>query len=205
MIFDSIKDGSKREQFLLMLFPAALILAIYSVLFAVPQRAQKATLDAEVRQQRLSAVSVDSAEISRQNLENEKEGLERIRKRVSSSKTQIRELSVGWRSGKTRLESLEKITELMRDYNLSIVSQGGEEDSPVVSTYLQELFEMMNEQSVLEPVEFWPVEVKGAYFDVLEFLSDVNTLAKSIIPIAITMKPETEGSSQKTWTIVFVI
>jgi hypothetical protein len=127
-----------------------------------------------------------------------------MRKRVSSSKQQIRELSQGWRSRKSRLETLEKITELMRDYNLSIVSQGGDE-SVVVSSYLQDLFKMMNDQAALEPVEFWPVEVKGAYFDVLEFLADVDTLAKSIIPVAITMGPEAPGSSQKTWTIVFVI
>ena len=36
-------------------------------------------------------------------------------------------------------------------------------------------------------------------------VTDVETLAKSIIPVAITMQPESEGSSQKTWTIVFVI
>ena len=203
MNIDSIKDNSKRERFLLMLFPAALILAIYSVLFAVPLRAERSALDTEFQREKMAAISEEAAMMSQQNLETEKEALERIRKRVSMSRQQIRELSVGWRSGKTRLETLEKITELMRDYNLSLVSQGGE-DSVVVSTYLKELFDMMNEQAVLEPVEFWPVEVKGAYFDVLEFLSDVNTLAKSIIPVAITMQPESEGS-QKTWTIVFVI
>lgn len=200
----NLKDDSKREQFLLTLFPAALILAIYSVLFAVPLRSQKSSIEAEYRQQKTAAVSEESAQLSQQNLLSEKESLERVRNRVSKARQQIRELSVGWRSGKSRLETLEKITELMRDYNLSIVSQGGE-DSVVVSTYLKDLFDMINEQSVGEPVEFWPVEVKGAYFDVLEFLSDVNTLAKSIIPVAITMQPESEGSSQKTWTIVFVI
>jgi Tfp pilus assembly protein PilO len=196
------KDDSKREQFLLMLFPAALILAIYSVLFAVPLRNQRAKIEAEYMITKQSSVSADVAEISRQNLTNEKESLERIRTRVSTSKEQIRELSQGWRSRKSRLETLEKITELMRDYNLSIVSQGGDE-SVVVSSYLQDLFQMMNEQAIQDPVEFWPVQVKGAYFDVLEFLTDVDTLAKSIIPVSITMQPETEGSMQKTWTIVF--
>ena len=47
-----------------------------------------------------------------------------MRKRVSNSKEQIRELSQSWRSRKSRLETMEKITELMRDYNLSIRVQG---------------------------------------------------------------------------------
>lgn len=204
MNLDFLKEDSRREQFLLMLFPAALILAVYSVLFAVPMHQQKNKIETEYVQQRNAAVSIESASVSRRNLAIERESLERMRKRVSNSKQQIRELSQGWRSRKSRLETLEKITELMRDYNLSIVSQGGDE-SVVVSAYLQDLFQMMNEQAVLDPVEFWPVEIKGAYFDVLEFLTDVDTLAKSIIPVAITMQPESPGSSQKTWTIVFVI
>ncbi|QEG23101.1 hypothetical protein [Mariniblastus fucicola] len=199
-----LKHDSKREQFLLMLFPAALILAIYSVLFAVPLRSQRTKIEANYQQQKLSAVSEETARFSEESLLSEKESLERTRKRVSQSKQRIRELSIGWRSGKSRIDTLEKITELMRDYNLSIVSQGGE-DSVVVSTYLKDMFAKMNEQSVGDPVEFWPVEIKGAYFDVLEFLSDVNILAKSIIPVAITMQPESAGGSQRTWTIVFVI
>lgn len=204
MAIGSLKDDSNREQFLLMLFPAALILAIYSVLFAVPLRQEKSRIETEFMLADQTGVSETDAIRSRQNMGNEKDSLERLRNRVSKSKQQVRELSQGWRSRSSRLETLEKITELMRDYNLSILSQGGN-GSVVVSSYLQDLFLMMNEQAIQEPVEFWPVEVKGAYFDVLEFLTNVNMLAKSIIPVGITMKPESEGSSQKTWTIVFVI
>lgn len=204
MAIGKIKDNSNREQFLLMLFPAALILAIYSVLFAVPLRQQKSSIEAEYVVASQASVSENSASISQQNLSGEKDSLERLRNRVSKSKQQIRELSQGWRSRKSRLETLELITELMRDYNLSIVSQGGN-DSVVVSSYLQELFRMIDESNVQDPVEFWPVQIKGAYFDVLEFLTDVDTLAKSIIPVSINMKPESSGTRQKTWTIVFVI
>lgn len=204
MSIGSLKDDSNREQFLLMLFPAALILAIYSVMFAVPLRNEQSRIESEYMQASQTGVSEMDAALSRQNMANEKNSLDRLHYRVSTSKQQVRELSQGWRSRKSRLETLEKITELMRDYNLSIVSQGGN-GAVVVSSYLQDLFQMMNEQAIQEPVEFWPVEVKGAYFDVLEFLTDVDTLAKSIIPVAVTMKPESEGSSQKTWTIVFVI
>lgn len=204
MKLDFLKEDTRREQFLLMLFPAALILAIYSVLFAIPLRGQKSKIEAEYVSQLQSATTNEAADIARRNLVQERDSLERMRKRVSNSKQQVRELSQSWRSRKSRLETLETITELMRDYNLSIVSQGGEE-SVVVSEYLQALFQMMNEQAVLDPVEFWPVRIKGGYSDVLELLSGVEQFAKSCIPVAITMSPESEGSSQKQWTIVFVI
>ncbi|MEL7499458.1 MAG: hypothetical protein AAFN77_17775 [Planctomycetota bacterium] len=198
-----IQENTKREQFLLMLFPAALVLAIYSVVFAVPMRQDHAKLESEFQREESTAVSATDAEFSAQQLATEKESLLKLQNRVTESKLKIRELSTQWRSASSRLETLEKITELMRDYNLSIVSQGSDE-SVAVSGYLTELFEKMNEQSVLDPVEFWPVEVKGAYFDMLEFLADVNLLAKNSIPISITMQPEAEGSRQLTWTIVFV-
>ena len=204
MAITPLKDNSKRERFLMTLFPAALILAVYSVAFAIPLRQEKSKIEAVYNTAIQTSVSEEDARISKENLENEKASLERLRTRESSSKEQIRELSQSWRSRKSRLETFEKITELMRDYNLSIVSQGGTE-SMTVSSYMRDLFEMMNEQAVQEPVEFWPVEVKGAFFDVLKFLTDVNTAAKSIIPVSITMKPDPENKSQKTWTIVFVI
>lgn len=194
-------DNSKREQFLLMLFPAALVLAIYSVVFAVPMRQTKSAIEAELEREKSTAVSASAAQVSARQLAAEKESLLKLQNRVVESKRKIRELSTQWRRS-SRLETLEKITELMRDYNLSIVSQGSDE-SVAVSEYLMALFEKMNEQSVADPVEFWPVEIKGAYFDMLEFLSDVKQLAKTSIPISITMKPEVEGSSQLTWTIVF--
>ena len=204
MAITPLKDNAKRERFLLMLFPAALILAVYSVVFAIPLRQEKSKIEAEYNTAMQTSVSEDAAQLSKRYLENEKESLERLRTRESNSKEQIRELSQSWRSRKSRLDTFEKITELMRDYNLSIVSQGGTE-SMTVSSYMRDLFEMMNEQAAQEPVEFWPVEVKGAFFDVLKFLTDVNTVAKSIIPVSITMKPDPENKTQKMWTIVFVI
>ena len=204
MAITPLKDNSKRERFLLMLFPAALILAVYSVVFAIPLRQEKSKIEAEYNTAMQTSVSEDAAQLSKRYLENEKESLERLRTRESNSKEQIRELSQSWRSRKSRLDTFEKITELMRDYNLSIVSQGGTE-SMTVSSYMRDLFEMMNEQAAQEPVEFWPVEVKGAFFDVLKFLTDVNTVAKSIIPVSITMKPDPENKKKKMWTIVFVI
>ena len=200
-----IKENSRREQFLLMLFPGALILAIYSVVFAVPLRRDKAQLENQYVEVEQTAVSPAEANMAASQLASEKEGLTKLQNRVAASRQQIRELSTQWRSSSSRLETLEKITELMRDYNLSIVSQGS--DEPVtVSEYLTGLFSKMNDRSTADPVEFWPVEVKGAYFDMLEFLTDVSLLAKNSIPVSITMQPEDEESdgTQQTWTIVFV-
>ncbi len=198
------QQNSKREWFLLMLFPTAIILALYSLLFALPLQQENVDIEAEYARQKAAAVSNQVAQKSLESLNNEKAALVRLRKRTQTSKQQIRQLSQSWRNRHSRLETLETITEFMRDNNLSIVSQGKDEGL-AVSRYQQELFKMMNRQFPQNPVEYWNVKVKGAYFGVADFLEAVDGLEKAFIPVAITMKSESEDDSAKTWTIVFAI
>jgi len=201
---DQDVQQNSREWFLLMLFPTAIILAIYSLMFALPLQQENVDVEAEFARQQAVAVSNEVAQKSLESLNNEKAALVRLRKRAQNSKQQIRQLSQSWRNRQSRLETLETITGFMRDNNLSIVSQG-QDEGLVVSAYQQDLFRMMNKQFPLDPVEFWNVEVKGAYFEVADFLEAVDGLEKAFIPIAITMKSESENNSAKTWTIVFAI
>ncbi len=101
MTLELLKDDPKREQALLTLFPAALILAVYAVVFALPLRQTKTAIETEYMKQKLVAVAPETTSISRQNLENEKESLDRINKRVANSKQQMRELSQSWRREKS--------------------------------------------------------------------------------------------------------
>ena len=197
-------QNSKREWILLMLFPTAIVLAVYSLMFALPLQQKNVDIENEFAHQTTVAVSKEAAQKSLEALNNEKAALVRLRKRSQSSKQMIRQLCRSWRSRQSRLETLEKITTFMGDFNLSIVSQG-QAETFVVSAYQQELFKMMNEQLPLNPVEFWNVEVKGGYFEVADFLSAVDGLEKAFIPVAITMQSEPSTSSIKTWTIVFAI
>ena len=71
MAITPLKDNSKREQFLLMLFPAALILAVYSVVFAIPLRQEKSKIEAEYKTAMQASVSEDAAQLSKKYLENE--------------------------------------------------------------------------------------------------------------------------------------
>jgi hypothetical protein len=196
------RNHSARERILLALFPSAIVLAIYSVFWAVPLQRTKTSLKREFVHQQSVAVSPREALDSMRVLNDEKQILERMRQRVQMSQLQIREMSESWRSRDSRLETLEKISELMEDYNLSIVSQGDRE-GVIVSGFLGDLFQMMDSQSLRGPIEFWQVRVVGTYIEVADFLAEVNKNAQKIIPVGITMDAETQGSTRKNWTIVF--
>ncbi len=193
-----------RERILLSIFPSAIVISIYSLLCAAPIQKRNAGLELDLRRTQLTAVTPEAAEVSRKLLVREQDGLERIRKRVGQSKQQMRELSQGWRSPITQMETLERISELMRESNLSIVSQA-KGDEAVVSQYNQKLFQLVDKHSPDNPVEFWKVEIKGDYFDVVDFLSAVAEKAQTIVPVGLTMKSDTNDSTRKQWTIVFAI
>ena len=197
-------NGNQRERFLLTLFPAAIVLAIYSVVFALPLQRTKATLEAEYVQLNATSVSNESAELASELLASEREGLDRLKKKVADSRQQIREQSQSWRSRASRLETLEKISELMRDHNLTIVSQGSEEIA-TLTNYLRNLFQIVDRQFPDDPVQFWQVKVQGTYFEVSNFLHAVSSSAKQIIPIGITMVSDPSGGTRKNWTISFAI
>ena len=203
MAIESV-SGNQRERFLLTLFPAAIVLAIYSVVFAVPLQRTKNGLEAEYVQINATSISNESADLAGELLADERKSLERLKKKVADSKQQIRELSQSWRSRASRLETLEKISELMRDHNLTIVSQSSEEIA-TLTVYLRNLFQIMDRQSGDDPVQFWQVKVQGTYFEVSDFLDSVELNAKQIVPIGITMVSDTAGGTRKNWTISFAI
>lgn len=206
MVVNSIRDDSKRERFLLVLFPSALILAVYSVMFAFGLQKEHSNSVYQLNETKKKRVDPDAAADAKVKYEREKTRLEELKQRMVDSRQQIRDLSSGWRLKKDRLQNLRHLTEVMDYHDLSIVSQGGE-SSVVLSSYLQDLFQVMENQGQQDSVQPWPVEVKGRYFNVMAFLAEVTKSPSHMIPVAVTMEPESEGSSSdtKTWTIIFAI
>ncbi len=197
-------NHTSREKILITLFPAAIVLAVYSVIFAVPMQHNKADLYKQLVYQQGIAVPPIAAENSLLRLKSEKQDLESLEQQLTDAKTQIRELSQSWRAGTSRLGTLEMVSELMRDFNLSIVSQG-DDDGTVVSQYVEDLFQLIDQQEPDDPIIFWQVEITGSYFSVVDFLTAVDQQVKHIVPIGLSMQSESSDSSQNSWTIVFAI
>lgn len=200
----TVSKHSRREQFLLAVFPAAIVLAIYSVIFAIPLQSTQSGLVNELRQQESVAVRPATADHALKQLLDEQAHVDRLKNQIDQSSLEIDMLTQSWRDEQSRLETLERISELMRDFDLSIVSQGDESES-ILSQYTRELFELMDQRNTEDPMVFWQVEVKGTYFSVIEFLTAIDNTAQSIVPIGITMQSDETNASQKTWKIVFAI
>ncbi|MEZ6094009.1 MAG: hypothetical protein R3C03_07185 [Pirellulaceae bacterium] len=198
-------NSSRREKLLLMLFPTALVLAIYSVFFAYPNQQKLRTLVRDFEQANQIAITEREATDSKNQLEATRQSLTRQKQRNQSSLLKIRELGHGWRNPDARLETLQQVTETMDQFNLSVVYQGFV-DEPNLSTYFKNLTSMINREAVTQPLEYWEAEVEGTYPDMTLFLFEISKQNMHIVPVAISMKsPADSIAGNKNWKIIFLI
>ncbi len=198
------RDSKSREQFLLVLFPAAILLAVYSVFVAIPGQQRLRAEQAKLQLTQAQAVTPADAENSLGQLENAQQSLQRMKSSVSSNREQVRALSQAWRRTDNRLATFQLITEKLRYHDLSVVFQGYMTEVDI-SEYHQKLIELINRQEPEIAVEFWQIELKGSFLNVTEFLESIDGDPLGIIPVAIAMKSSSDPREPKSWTIVFLI
>ena len=201
---DLRRASKRREQFLLVLFPAAILLAVYSVFVAIPGQQRLRNEQAKLQLTQAQAVTPAEAESSLAQLESTQQSLQRMKTSVSHNREQVRALSQAWRRTDNRLATFQLITEKLRYHDLSVVFQGYMSEVDI-SEYHQKLIELINRQEPEIAVEFWQIELKGSFLNVAEFLESIDGEQLGIIPVAIAMKSSSDPRDPKSWTIVFLI
>ncbi len=198
-------NSNQRERYLLMLFPTALILAIYSVFFAYPyQQAHRAQLRS-FRTAQETATSVAEANSARDQLESSRQSLNRLKSKIQSSQQAIQERGNSWRNLDDRLDTFQQVTEALFAHNLSVVYQGYTIE-PTISNYYKNLAAIIDRQLPEQKLEYWEVEVQGTYPDMTKFLMAINDQKMNIIPLTISMKSDSQSTASfKSWKIVFLI
>ena len=199
------KATRSRERFLLSLLPAAIVLAAYAMIFAIPAQNTWRAKSAELANTRLTAVDDASASISRSNVELAQSGLQRLNEQIRLDREQIAFMGEQWSSGDARLPTVQEVTELLQQFNLSIVKQNFEKE-PKLSVYLKELETIVKKHSAEEEnLEYWQIELAGSYSDMMKFLQQIKDSGMRTFPVTISMKASEDGDGVHTWTVVFVV
>jgi len=143
--------------------------------------------------------------MAKEQLEFARQNIARLKTRILDGRTRIEELSQNWRDTENQLDTIQQVTVFLHAHQLSVVSQKFL-PAPEMSAYDQKLVQIMNTHSPDKPLEFWEVEVNGAFPDIASFLSAVNADSVHIIPLAITMNESSEspGGIMK-WNVLFLI
>ena len=198
------KSPTQNSSLLLGLFPAAILLAAYAVLYAMPAQQEYRENLQLLKSIRLNAVDQAAAESSKQSLQLAQSGLQKLNEEVTAHRYEIKTRSQNWRDPDTRLETVHQVTELLRQFNLSIVFQEFE-TAPTLSNYLNELVQIIDEHSSDSPLEYWQIQLEGGYMDVHDFLVAVQSTGIRIFPISLSMKASSSGNKVHSWTIVLVV
>jgi hypothetical protein len=201
---ESTRNPKRRERLLLVLFPAALVLAGYSVFVVIPSQKQLRDQQAKFEVAKAQAVSLQDAELSQAQLEQTKLGLQRLKATVAGNREKLKHLGQGWRRTDSRLATFQQITEMLRLHDLSVVFQGYMSELNV-SAYNHELVDIIARQDPQNGLKYWQIELQGSFPNVTKFLDSINSEQLGIIPVSVTMKPSSKKPSDQTWTIVFLI
>ncbi len=197
--------GSKREQRLLFLLPSVAVLVVYAFLIALPKQRQLSDLVSTYESTKARAIDKQIAEQSLQDLLRAKDGLERLRERLTTARSTMKQTSQNWRSPGELLATIQQLTEMLDQYELSILSQNNEPD-PSISNYVKSLTEKINSESPnAPPIQFWKIEVEGKYSDIQSFLSSIDLDSMKTFPLTLSMSLPETGSATPKWTIIFVV
>lgn len=194
-----------REKLLVNLLPAALVLALYAFLFAMPAQKEFRKTSDQLNAAKSVAIDQSVAELSRQNLDIARSGVTRLNEQIKQDKQQIAFFGKQWSNGQARLSTVQQVTELLQQFNLSIVSQQFEEE-PQLSSYLKELQEVIGKHSDEDEVlEYWQIELAGGYGDMMKFLQQIKSSGMRTFPVTLTMEASEDRDGVHTWTVVFVV
>lgn len=181
---------------------AAAVLLPYSLFVALPQHTTLSRLRQQISQASSSAVTLEEAELAREQLVDAQNAVQQLNSQLEDDKYRIRSLAQNYREPDSRLETAQLVTEILKQFNLSIDNQKFLDDPPL-STYIQGVIETINTVCVEEPVQFWEIELSGQYSDVSNFLKEVRITGQRTFPIAIQMSASPDGVHN--WKIIFVI
>ena len=123
---------------------------------------------------------------------------------VTAYRYDIKARGQNWRDPETRLETVRQVTELLRQFNLSIVHQEFETE-PILSSYLYDLAQIVDQHSTESPLEYWKIELEGSYTDTHNFLVAVQSAGLKTFPISLSMKASSSNNKVHTWSVVFVV
>ncbi len=195
----------KREPILISLLPAAVILFVYSFMVALPKQQTLQDLRVVHDQVKMTAISPGVAEQARQNLELARSEVNRLRERIAQDRMQILQLGQSWRSPESQLVTIQKISEQLGSYGLSMMSQEFV-DEPEISQYAREVIKVIDlESQSAPPIEFWKLEIEGSYSNVQEFLGGIDIETMHTFPVTLTMTASTSNDGQHKWSILFAI
>ncbi len=199
------RESKRRERILLNVLPAALVLALYAFLFALP--AQRQYQQVRNRLQAVQNVAVDQsvAKQSQENLQLAEAGMSRLQEQIKLDREQIAFLGRQWNRDDARLSTVQQVTELLQQFNLSIVRQDFEEQ-PLLPAYLKKLEDIVTRFTDSEETpEYWQIELAGGYTDMMSFLHQIKASGLRTFALTLTMQASASNDGVHTWSVVFVV
>ena len=197
-------NKTQREQALLALMPAVVLLMLYAVfVFGSRQKELK-----------LARRQLDAAQtriVSKQDLMTAKVQLQVAQKqqRDASHELQTRKGEIAracqmFDQGDQRFASIEKLVRLFANRDISLLGQS-KDDKPRLSTYQRAVFKLIAEQNGQKSVSFRNYRFHARYTEAYRLLTSISE-HEGIIPVSLEFDTETKNTDgAPLWKLVVAL
>ncbi|HEY5313450.1 MAG TPA: hypothetical protein VIK18_13075 [Pirellulales bacterium] len=194
---------TNREKMLVLVFPAILILGVYSFKLrgfrdrltgarnsvAAAQKSLPAPVAVQTEQRRIGELNRQLADVEKQSGDWEQQWHELQASRGVDSRA--------------RIEAIEGLTALLNRNRLAL-QEGGPADkgeSTRLPKELEEVVKLLAEKKTEVRPQLWRVRFIGRYADVLDALEELQTAEPLVVPVHLQMTNASLATDQRSWTL----
>jgi hypothetical protein len=196
---------SNREKILLIVAPAVLVVIAYTWWFGVVDKSKRLfQVLKELDKAEKAAPAPEQfrePEMQRAMLMRE---LEKYQKEQTVARQTWDALAAACANPDMRNERIEKLTTLLAQHHLTLVDDGESNASSGGSTpkALDALGKLLTENAKNLKPQLRQLHFSGNYVDVHALLQDLSRGEVVAVPVGLTMKPATDGTAKREWTML---
>ncbi|MCE9608292.1 MAG: hypothetical protein K8U03_25685 [Planctomycetia bacterium] len=194
-----------REQMLVMLLPALLVIGGYVLGYSRDSELKAASKSLEAL--RPSAVSPMDVVAEKLKLENSQEKLDGVKKEKTEWDARWKSLgAMQITEPQLRTNALRQISKMLWDRGLYPFEESAATNSGDLPPSFQEALNRLNKDNTSPgTTRLWKIRFYGRYADVLETLESLRDSGSSVIPVALSMSETSSETAWRSWTLLLWI
>lgn len=195
--------AKRREQWLVVLLPAAIVLLVYSLFFFRPQQRMIEETRTRLEEARRSATTEAELELTRTRLATLQREHSRIGQQIREHRSAVQEILGNFGKNPERFAAMERIDDLLLQHDIVLVSQELI-DQQKLSQRQRDVLRDIEQRSDQLRLEYRRLRLEGGYAEVEAFMNQLAHCDPLVLPVSLEAKKSDEKTTLD-WVLVLVI
>lgn len=197
-------DPKKREQLVIVLMPAAIVLLGYALFVYRGQQNEYKREKQRLESLSKQAVTEQDVMTVGTRVRFARREKSELQQQLDKLQGRIDEVCSRFGGASQQFGTIEQMTQLLRANDVSLISQSTTSEPPL-STHQKEVLQTIRERSSGGQLEYRELQLQGRYTDVLAFLQQLGTARVSVLPVSLELDTSDSTTGVHQWKIVIVM